>query len=150
MGQSLVKNYMHLVFSTKHRRPLIHPPVEEELHAYPGGICNQLGCTVIKVGGYTDHIHILCMLSQKIALMKLMEELKSHSSKWIKTKGAAYEHFYWQNGYGAFSVNPADVDRVITYIARQHEHHSQRTFQDEYRAFLNKYKMEYDEKYVRD
>ena len=80
MGQSLVKNYLHLVFSTKHRQPLIHPPVEAELHAYLGGICNRLECQCIKVGGYTDHIHILCMLSKKIALMKLVEEVKSHSS----------------------------------------------------------------------
>jgi len=87
MGQSLVKNYIHLVFSTKDRQQLIHPAVEAELHAYLGGICNKLECTVIKIGGYTDHIHILYMLSKKIALMKLMEELKTHSSKWIKTKG---------------------------------------------------------------
>ena len=150
MGQSLVKNYIHLVFSTKHRQPLIYPPVEAELLAYLGGICNKLECTVIKVGGYTDHIHILCMLSKKIALMKLMEELKSYSSKWIKTKGKGYENFYWQDGYGAFSVNPAEVDIVIAYISNQHEHHVKKTFQDEYRAFLKKYKVEYDEKYVWD
>ena len=150
MGQSLVKNYIHIVFSTKYREPLIHPPVESELHAYLGGICNKLDCTVITVGGYTDHIHILCMMSKKIALMKLMEELKSHSSKWIKTKGAGYESFYWQDGYGAFSVNPSEVDTVISYIANQHEHHSNKTFQDEYRSFLKKYKVDYDEKYVWD
>lgn len=150
MGQSLVKNYMHIVFSTKHREPLIHPPVEAELHSYLGGICNKLDCQVIKVGGYSDHIHILCMLSKKIALMKLMEELKSHSSKWIKTKGKGYENFYWQDGYGAFSVNPSEIDTVIDYIANQHEHHSKKTFQDEYRAFLKKYNVEYDEKYVWD
>jgi REP element-mobilizing transposase RayT len=90
------------------------------------------------------------MLSKKIALMKLMEELKSHSSKWIKTKGPGYENFYWQDGYGAFSVNPSQVDRVIAYIANQHEHHSKKTFQDEYCTFLKKYKVEYDEKYVWD
>lgn len=150
MGQSLVKNYIHIVFSTKHREPLIYPPVETELHAYLGGICNKLGCQVIIVGGYIDHIHILCMLSKKIALMKLMEEIKSYSSKWIKTKGVGYESFYWQDGYGAFSVNPSEVDRVIDYIANQHEHHSKKTFQDEYRAFLKKYNVEYDEKYVWD
>ncbi len=82
MGQSLAKNYLHIVFSTKHREPLIHPPVEEELHKYLGGICNKLECPVLKVGRYTDHIHISCMLSKKIALMKLMEELKLHSSRW--------------------------------------------------------------------
>jgi putative transposase len=150
MGQSLVKNFIHIVFSTKHREPFIYAPVEEELHAYLGGICNRLECTVLRVGGYTDHIHILCKLSQKIALMKLMEELKSHSSKWIKTKGDGYETFYWQDGYGAFSVRPSEVDRVIKYIANQHEHHHKKNFQDEYRGILKKYKVEYDERYVWD
>ena len=150
MGQSLVKNYLHLVFSTKHRQPLIHPPVEAELHAYLGGICNRLECQCIKVGGYTDHIHILCMLSKKIALMKLVEEVKSHSSKWIKTRGTEYASFYWQDGYGAFSVNPSEVDAVIAYIDGQHEHHKKRTFQDEYRAFLKKYAVDYDERFVWD
>lgn len=150
MGQSLVKNYIHIVFSTKYRQKLIFPPIEEELHSYLGGICNKLECSVIKVGGFTDHIHILCMLSTKIALMKLVEELKSHSSKWIKTKGKDYENFYWQNGYGAFSVNPSEVEFVIKYIENQHEHHQKQEFQNEYRVFLKKYKVEYDEKYVWD
>ena len=145
-----MKNYIHLVFSTKYRQPLIRPPVEAELHAYLGGVCNRLECQSIKVGGYTDHIHILCRLSQKIALMKLVEEVKSHSSKWIKTKGEGYEKFYWQDGYGAFSVNPAAVDRVTNYIANQHAHHSKKGFQNEYRALLKKYKVEYDERYVWD
>lgn len=150
MGQSLVKNYLHIVFSTKYRQELIHPPVEAELHAYLGGICKRMECTPIKVGGYTDHIHILCMLSKKIPLMKLLEEVKSHSSKWIKTKDDDYKNFYWQDGYGAFSVNPSQVDRVINYIANQKEHHRKKTFQDEYRYFLNKYQVEYDERYVWD
>ncbi|MEO6904176.1 MAG: IS200/IS605 family transposase [Bacteroidia bacterium] len=150
MGQSLVQNSIHLVFSTKHRQTLIHPPIEEELHAYLGGICNKLECPVIKVGGYTDHIHILFRLSQKIALMKLVEEVKAHSSKWIKTREEAYQNFYWQNGYGAFSVNPSQVDTVTAYIANQHEHHSKKSFQEEYRLFLKKYKVEYDERYVWD
>lgn len=150
MGQSLVKNYVHIVFSTKYRETSIHPDVEEELHAYLGGICNKLDCQVIKVGGYTDHIHILCMLSKKIALMKLLEEIKSHSSKWIKTKGDTFINFYWQDGYAAFSVNPSEVDVVIAYITNQHEHHSKKTFQDECRAFFKKYQVEYDEKYVWD
>lgn len=150
MGQSLVKNYVHLVFSTKHRQPFIVPAIENELHAYLGGICKDLECPPIKIGGYTDHVHILCMLSKKLPLMKLLEEIKTNSSLWIKTKGAAYADFYWQNGYGAFSVNPSEVDKVIDYIARQHEHHRKKTFQDEYRAFLKKYAVEYDERYVWD
>jgi hypothetical protein len=90
------------------------------------------------------------MLSKKIALIKLLEELKSHSSKWIKTKGEAYHNFYWQDGYGAFSVNPSEVEIVIDYISKQKEHHGKKTFQNEYRAFLKKYNVEYDERYVWD
>ena len=148
MGQSLAKNYLHIIFSTKNREPLIDPEYEADLHNYLGGICKSLDCQSITVGGYTDHVHILCMLSKKIALMKLMEELKSSSSKWMKTNHPSLSGFYWQDGYGAFSVNPSDVDSVIAYIAHQHEHHSSKTFQDEYRGFLKKYKIDYDENYV--
>ena len=150
MGQSLVKNYLHIVFSTKYRAPIIHPPYELELQAYLGGICNNLECHTLKVGGYTDHVHILCMLSKKIALMKLLEEVKSHSSKWMKTKDFSLKNFYWQDGYGAFSVNPAQVDKVIAYIENQHEHHRKKDFQNEYRSYLKKYNVEYDERYVWD
>jgi REP element-mobilizing transposase RayT len=150
MGQSLVKNYIHIVFSTKYREASIQPDIELELHRYIGGICNKLDCQVLQVGGYNDHIHILCALSKKIALMKLLEQLKSHSSKWIKTKGEAYRNFYWQDGYGAFSVNPSQVDVVMAYITNQQDHHSKKTFQDEYRSFLKKYHVEYDEQYVWD
>jgi putative transposase len=150
MGQSLVNNYIHIIFSTKHREPFIYPPYEEELHSYLGGICKNMECQPIKIGGHTDHVHILCKLSKKIALMKLLEEVKSHSSKWMKTKDISLNNFYWQDGYGAFSINPDEVDVVIAYIANQHEHHSKKTFQDEYRAFLKKYNVEYDERYVWD
>jgi putative transposase len=150
MSQSLVKNYLHLLFSTKHRQPLIDEPIEHELHAYLAAICKNLECHPIKVGGYTDHIHILCMLSKKITLVKLMGETKSNSSKWIKTKGDSYKNFYWQDGYGAFSVNPSEIDTVIQYISNQKEHHRSKTFQEEYRAFLKKYGVGYDERYVWD
>jgi len=150
MGQSLVKNYIHIVFSTKNRQPLIQPPIEEELYNYLGGTCNHLDCHSVIVGGHSDHIHILCLLSKKIALVKLMEEIKSHSSKWIKTKGSVYQNFYWQDGYGAFSVNPTEVDTAIAYIENQLEHHKTKTFQEEFRAFLKKYNVEYDERYVWD
>jgi len=150
MPQSLIRNYMHIVFSTKERYPFIQPSIAPELYAYLGGICKNMESTSIEIGGYTDHIHVLCLLSRKITLMKLVEELKSHSSKWIKDKGLGYEHFYWQNGYGGFSVNPTEIDVVRQYIANQKGHHEKRTFQDEYRTFLKKYAVEYDEKYVWD
>jgi len=145
-----LQNFIHLVFSTKNREPLIRPPFDVELHSYLGGICKNLDCQPIKVGGHIDHVHILCMLSKKLALVDLLQELKNSSSKWMKTKDESLQNFYWQNGYGAFSVNPSETDKVVAYIADQHIHHAKRTFQDEYRAFLKKYKVEFDERYVWD
>lgn len=150
MPQSLIKNYIHIVFSTKNRAPTISRNIESELWAYLGGICKNMGCNPIIVGGYLNHVHILCLLSQKIALMKLIEELKSHSSKWMKTKGSEFVTFYWQNGYGAFSVNPTEIDKVKAYISDQAKHHARKAFEDEYRYFLNKYDVEFDERYVWD
>jgi hypothetical protein len=90
------------------------------------------------------------VLSKKIALIKLLEDVKSHSSKWMKTKDDSLKNFYGQDGYGAFSVNPTEVETVVAYISNQHEHHKKRTFQDEYRAFLKKYNVDFDERYVWD
>ncbi len=150
MGQSLVKNYVHIVFSTKHRQPFISKEIEKELFAYLAGMCMNRESIPIIVGGYLDHVHILCALSKKIALTKLVEVVKSHSSKWIKTKGEDLANFYWQDGYAAFSVNPGQVDRVIQYIANQRQHHEKRNFQNELRVIFKRYKMEYDEAYIWD
>ena len=150
MGQSLVKNYLHIVFSTKNRQHLIYPEIEMELYSYLAGICNNLECYPIKIGGHTDHVHVLCSLSKKLPLIKLLEELKSHSSKWKKTKDNRLNNFYWQNGYGAFSVNYQGLNAVQKYIENQHEHHKKKTFQDEYRLFLQEYQADYDERYVWD
>ncbi len=150
MPQSLVKNFIHLVFSTKHRQPFIDKTIQPELYAYIGGICKNHECYPYAIGGMEDHIHILCLLSKKMALYQLPEVVKSNSSRWIKTKGKAYQNFYWQSGYGAFSVNPSEIEVVKSYIANQEEHHKSRGFQDEYRAILKKYEMEYDERYVWD
>ncbi len=150
MGQSLVKNYIHIVFSTKYRRPLIDESIENELFKYLGGTCNSLDCPVLIVGGYYDHIHILCMLSKNISLVELVKKVKANSSKWIKTQGENYSNFYWQDGYGAFSVNPAQIDIVKNYIANQKQHHGKKNYKNEFRLFMKKYEVEYDEKYVWD
>ncbi|MEC5158543.1 IS200/IS605 family transposase [Chryseobacterium sp. MP_3.2] len=150
MSQSLNKIYVHLVFSTKHRNPLITGSIKEELFKYLGGICKNLECNPIQVGGYKDHVHILCLLSKKIALMKLLEEVKSNSSKWIETKGKEFGNFYWQNGYGAFSVNPSEIEVVKNYITNQKEHHKMKSFEEEFLAFIKKYDVEYDERYIWD
>ena len=141
---------MHSTFSTKNRYPFIDKRIKEELFSYLGGICKNLECNPLIVGGHKDHVHILCLLSRKIALMKLIEELKTHSSKWIKTKGQSYQKFYWQNGYGGFSIHLGQVDVLKDYISTQEEHHKELSFQDEYRVLLKEYDIDYDERYVWD
>ncbi len=149
MGQSLVKNYIHIVFSTKNRRHWIKPSIEKELHAYLGGTCNELGSQAVIVGGYTNHIHILCMLSKKMALMTLVQKVKANSSAWVKTKGPEFVNFFWQKGYGAFSVRYDQAEVVINYIKNQHEHHNRKiTFKEEYRKILKENEIEFDETYV--
>ena len=148
MGQSLVKNYLHITFSTKHRVHLIHPPVEAELYSYLGGICNNLDCQPLKIGGHTNHVHILCMLSKNVALAKLLEEVKSHSSKWIKTKDSVLRNFYWQDGYGGFSVSHSGVDAVSRYISSQKQHHKEIPFIDEYKTLLKENGIDFDERYL--
>ena len=150
MGQSLAKQYTHIIFSTKYQESLFKDPVEQELYSYIGGICKSLDCNPIQIGGHKNHVHILCILSKKIALMTLLEEAKGNSSKWIKTADNSLKHFAWQNGYGAFSVNPLGVSQVEEYLANQHEHHRKKSFQEEYLAFPDKFEVDYDERYLWD
>ncbi len=150
MPQSLSKVYVHITFSTKNRQHLIDDNIKIALFEYLGGICKGMECNPVQVGGCKNHIHILCLLSKKHAQIKLLEELKKQSSKWIKTKGTKYHNFYWQDGYGIFSVNPSEVDVVVNYIINQEEHHREKSFKDELRAFLRKYKVDYDERYLWD
>jgi REP element-mobilizing transposase RayT len=150
MPQSLSKVYTHLIFSTKHRKNLIDEAIESDLFDYLGGVCKGLECNPVQVGGYRNHVHILCLLSRKICQMNLLEEVKKRSSKWIKTKDIMYTDFYWQDGYGIFSVSPSDVERVVNYIRNQKEHHKKMSFKQEFRKLLKAYKVDYDERYVWD
>lgn len=151
MPQSLAKVLVHIVFSTKNRYPfLVDKDIRNEMHAYLGGTCKNLGSHVLTIGGVADHVHILCALSRNLSIASLVGEIKRGSSKWIKTKARLLSKFAWQNGYGVFSVGQSEVERVRAYIAGQEEHHRKRTFQDEYRAFLKEYWIEYDERYVWD
>lgn len=150
MAQSLVQNYIHIVFSTKNHIPLILPDYEQRIFSYLGGICKNMECDPIQVGGYIDHVHILCNLSKKVYLSKLMEELKSNSSKWIKTLDPKLNNFYWQNGFGAFSVNYKGVDKVKAYILNQKNHHKEKTFKEEYIKILEELNVDYNELYLWD
>jgi putative transposase len=150
MSQPLVKNYTHIVFSTKNRRPLIHPPLENELHKYLGGICANLEFQPICVGGHVDHVHIICMLSKKIGVMKLIQEVKTSSSKWMKEKDSRLSDFYWQGSYASISVDEHRIDALKIYVQNQQEHHKVKTFQEEYRGFLREANIDFDERYMWD
>jgi len=148
MAQSLSNILLHIIVSTKGRRPIITEQITAELYSYIGGIFKSQNCMVIKIGGYVDHIHILTNLSRTISISALVESFKSSSSKWIKAKGSEFESFYWQNGYGAFSVSQSNLESVVSYIENQHEHHKQINFMDEFRSFLNKHEIVFDENYI--
>ena len=148
MAQSLSSIYVHIIFSTKQRISFLNPAIRCRVWQYIGGVCNKIGCPPVKIGGTDDHVHILCKLSSNIALQTLVTKIKADSSKWIKNISLEYHDFYWQSGYGAFSVNPQECEVVVEYIANQEHHHLKRDFCDEFRLFLKKYEMEYDERYL--
>jgi len=150
MPQSLSQILIHLVFSTKNREPFIQPTIEKELHPYMAKIFRALKSPSLAIDGTADHVHILFSLSRVIKIADLVEEVKTESSKWIKTKGPDFKNFHWQNGYGAFSIGQSQVAILKRYIARQKIHHQRVTFQDEYRKFLKSYGIDYDERYVWD
>lgn len=150
MAQSLASILVHLVFSTKHRQPWILPYIEPELHPYMATVCKNLDCPTLTLNGTEDHVHILLRLGRKMSMAELVEKIKTSSSKWIKTKGPHFKDFHWQNGYGAFSIGESGVKALKHYIALQKEHHRRKTYQEEFRAFLEKYRVEWDERYVWD
>ncbi len=150
MAQSLSSILIHLVFSTKNREPFLTPEIEPELHPYMATIFRECKSPSLLVGGAQDHIHALFVLSRTCRLADIVEEVKTSSSKWMKTKGHEFRDFHWQSGYGAFSIGQSQAQQVKNYIAHQREHHRRRTFQDEFRALLRKYEIAYDERYVWD
>jgi putative transposase len=151
MSQSLAKVLIHIIYSTKNRTPwLKDATIRAELYAYQATVLQCLECPAIVINGVENHVHILCLLSRKIALKDLIEQSKTSTSKWIKTKRPEYHDFHWQNGYGVFSVSQSHVEEVKLYIAGQAEHHKKMSFQDEFRAFCDRHEIAYDERYVWD
>jgi putative transposase len=149
--QSLVQIYVHLVFSTKNRQPFLRDRAfRERAHAYLCGICNNQGSPSLQTGGVEDHVRILLRLSKTLDISTLVRELKRDSSKWIKDENPKLADFYWQEGYGAFSISASHVEPLKEYIVRQEEHHRRESFQDEFRRLCKKYGVEIDERYVWD
>jgi putative transposase len=148
MSQSYVQMFVHIVFHTKNNVHTIFPKTETELFSYMGGILKNNGSNPIQIGGYSDHIHILCSLPKTMSLADLVEEVKKSSSKWIKGKEPGYRNFYWQDGYGAFSVGWHNLDEVICYIRKQKVHHQKISARNEYKYLMDENGVVYDEKYL--
>jgi REP element-mobilizing transposase RayT len=150
MPQSLAQIYVHIIFSTKDRHPFLGPEIRAELFPYTATILRNLECYPVEIGGVEDHLHILCSLSKNLAVKELIEKVKTPTSKWLKPKSRTLQKFHWQSGYGAFSVSASQLEAVTTYVRGQELHHRKIGFQDEFRKFLKRYKIEYDERYVWD
>jgi REP element-mobilizing transposase RayT len=150
MPQSLSQVILHIVFSTKERHRWLDLEIRPRMHAYLATVCRDCGCEAYRVGGTADHVHLAVRLCRTISQAKLLEEIKKTSSAWIKSQGSQYGGFFWQSGYGSFSIGWSQLEELIRYIDRQEQHHGTQTFEQEYRELLRKYHMEFDERYVWD
>ncbi len=149
MPQSLATVYLHLVFSTKERRPWLRDAIlRSTLHEYLGGISKRLECAPILIGGVEDHI--LARFGRTVTIADWVKELKRASNLWLQDHGADWRDFQWLGGYAVFSVSQSSLDRVRDYVARQEEHHRKLSFQDELRAMFRRHATEFDERYVWD
>jgi len=150
MSQSLVDVILHIVFSTKDRQPLIKPDIEENLYQYISGIGRKIGCPIIMINGVEDHVHILLQFDKIMSISKLVSEIKSNSSRWIKTNGNHYKDFSWQGGYGGFAVSRINVEAAKKYLSIQKEHHKTITFKEEFLKLLKHANIPYNDKFLWD
>ena len=148
MASSLAKIDVHLIFHIKTTGVDLRNEDLPRIFHYIGGIIKGKDGTPIEIGGTYNHVHILTSLPKSMALTDFIKEIKANSSKWIKQLDAHYSQFAWQDGYGAFSVSPSLLDKTIQYIRNQEEHHKKRSFNEEYRLFLDAYGIDYDERYA--
>ena len=148
MPQSFCQIYAHLIFSTKDRQALLHDDIRPRVHAYLATLVRDLDSKYVVVGGVEDHVHILFDLAKMHAPVEFVEKVKKESSKFVKTLGERYQGFYWPRGYGMFSVSRVHRDDVEAYVRNQEEHHRKRTFQEEFRTYLDRYGIRFDERYV--
>ena len=148
MGNSYISLYIHYIFSTKERLPLIVPEIQDRLWSYMGGVARQNNMKALAVGGMPDHIHILMSLPGTLSISKAIQIIKGNSSKWINETFEIPGRFSWQKGYGAFSINISILQDTIRYIENQAVHHRRKSFKEECLDFLTKNEVPYDERYV--
>jgi putative transposase len=145
---SYVSSYFHCVFSTKERRPLIQPELQERLWPFLGGIARNNKMKLIEIGGMPDHVHILLSLPSTLSISKAMQLVKGGSSKWVHDTFPEHWRFQWQIKYGAFGASVSQLDKIVGYIKGQPEHHRKMSFQDEFIALLKKHRIKYDESHL--
>jgi len=148
MSHSYVRLLVHVVFSTKERRHLITPDLQERLFPYLAGIATHNGFEALAVGGIEDHVHVVLQLPTTITIAKAVQLLKGNSSKWVSVTFPLHAGFTWQEGYGAFSIGASQLQRTLAYVRNQAEHHRTASFQDEYLRFLESNGLPYDQQYV--
>jgi REP element-mobilizing transposase RayT len=148
MANSFISLFVHVVFSVKNRKRLIAEEIEREIWQYLGGICRAHGVKAVQIGGVEDHVHLLLGLPATLSLSDFIKRLKGESSKWISATFPALREFNWQDGYGGFSVGQSQIEATVAYIKKQREHHHRKTFEEEYRAFLQAHGIEVEEKYI--
>ena len=150
MPQSRSLVLLHVIFSTRDRAPFLQPTLRPQLHADLATIARNLDCDCFLVGGVADHVHLAIGLSRTITIAKLVEQLKTSSSMWLKTQSPELANLAWQRGYGVFSVGPSGPPALTQYISSQDQHHQKHSLEDELRTFLLKYGISFDERYLWD
>jgi REP element-mobilizing transposase RayT len=150
MASTLTNLLYHVIYSTKHREPLLIDPWREELYAYTGGIVRSLGGTLLKINGVADHVHLVMRLKTEPSIAEIVRTVKAKSSKFLNEHDSYPGRFAWQTGYAAFTLNPSILDEVMAYVANQQEHHRYVSFAEEYRKFLDRHGIEFDERYFLD
>jgi len=151
MPQSHAQIWLHIIFSTKERRSFFQKEsFRDQMFRMLAHQIKECGCVSASVGGHVDHVHLLTSLSRTITVARLVEHVKTETSKWAKKDDERNALFGWQSGYGVFSVSHSLKDKVDEYIRSQEQHHAKRSFQDEYRALCERHGIEIDERYVWD
>ncbi len=150
MANTFTSLHYHVVFSTKNREPWIHRDHEERIWAYLGGIANENEVKPLMIGGIENHVHLLLGIPPTLAVSKTVQLIKGGSSKWIKGTFAKLRAFAWQDGYGAFTVNKSSMPEVADYVRDQRAHHRVKTFEEEFRALLQRQEIQCDERYLFD
>ena len=148
MANTYTQIHLQFVFAVKYRNGLIHESFKEELYQYISGIIKANNHKLLVINGMPDHLHIFIGMRPTQSISDLLQDIKGSSSKWINEKKFIKGKFEWQEGYGAFSYGKSQVKDVIAYIENQEQHHSKKTFRDEYLDFLKKFDVEYDEQFI--